>query len=347
MRLCVQNTIIGSMKNRLIPGIVLMLTSIFFFSACTPVEKTSESFALDTICTQQVRGAKADAAINAVNEMLTRITRELSVNEGSYYYAINEGAQQPVEVSTEAAALVSEALRIADETGGAFDPTIGPVSRLWNISEEPRVPSADEIAAALPLVNYKDVTVEENTVTLAKSGMLLDLGGIAKGLAADLAIQIYEQYGIDSAIVNLGGNVYVYGEREGGGAYRIGLRDPLGAQSHYAAVISVQNTSVVTSGVYERFFESGGKTYHHLFDPKTGYPTDNALLAVTVVCKSSTEADALSTALFVMGLKKGLAFAEQRDGVEAVFFTEDKEIYVTSGLEANVEITNEAYTLKS
>ena len=214
------------MKNRLIPGIVLMLTSIFFFSACTPVEKTSESFALDTICTQQVRGAKADAAINAVNEMLTRITRELSVNEGSYYYAINESAQQPVEVSTEAAALVSEALRIADETGGAFDPTIGPVSRLWNISEEPRVPSADEIAAALPLVNYKDVTVEENTVTLAKSGMLLDLGGIAKGLAADLAIQIYEQYGIDSAIVNLGGNVYVYGEREGGGAYRIGCALP-------------------------------------------------------------------------------------------------------------------------
>lgn len=324
-----------------------MLASILLVGACAPVEKTSESFALDTICTQQVKGAKAEDATNDVNNMLTRITRELSINKGSYYYAINSNAPQPAEVSSEAAALVSDALRIADETDGAFDPTIGAVSTLWNISEEPRVPSADEIAAALPMVNYKNVSVKDNTVALAKSGMLLDLGGIAKGHAADLAVKIYDQYGIDSAILNLGGNVYVYGEREGGGAYRIGLRDPLGEENDYAAIISVQDTSVVTSGVYERFFESGGKAYHHLFDPKTGYPADNGLLAVTVVCESSTKADALSTAFFVMGLEKGLAFAEQTEGIEAVFFTDSQEITVTNGLEAHIEITNEAYTLKS
>ncbi len=347
LRHCLQNTIIKGMKKRIVIGFAFALAIAVLLGACAPAEKTSESYALDTICSQQVRGSQADTAISAVNSMLLRITQELSTNEGSYYYEINAGAPQPVEVSKEAAQLVSEALRIAAETGGAFDPTIGPVSTLWNISENPRVPSAHEIDDALPLVNYKNVTVEGNTVALAKSGMMLDLGGIAKGLAADLAVKLYKQYGIDSAILNLGGNVYVYGVREGGGAFRIGLRDPLGAANDYAAVISVQNTSVVTSGVYERNFESEGSTYHHLFDPKTGYPADNSLLAVTVVCESSTEADALSTALFVMGLEDGLSFAEQTQGIEAVFFTDNGEIYVTSGLGANIEITNEAYTLKS
>jgi thiamine biosynthesis lipoprotein len=335
------------MKKRIVTGFVLVLMSMLLLGACAPAEATTEYYALDTVCTQQVKGDRAAEATATVNQMLSRITRELSINEGSYYYEVNKNAPQPAELSSEAAQLVSEALRIADETNGAFDPTIGPVSTLWNISEEPRVPSAEEIAAALPLVNYRDVTVEANNVSLAKAGMMLDLGGIAKGYAADLAVQIYDEYGIDSAILNLGGNVYVYGEREGGSAFRIGLRDPLGAQNEYAAIISVQNTSVVTSGVYERFFESGGKTYHHLFDPETGYPTDNRLLAATVVCENSTKADALSTALFVMGIEKGLAFAEQTDGIEAVFFTDNQEIYVTSGLEANIEITNEAYTLKS
>jgi len=324
-----------------------VLASLLLLGACAPVEKTSESFALDTICTQKVKGIKADEAISAVNQMLMRITRELSVNEGSYYYDINAGAPQPIEVSSEAAQLVSDALRMADETHGAFDPTIGPVSVLWNISESPRLPSADEIADALPLVNYQNVWVQGNTVSLAKSGMMLDLGGIAKGYAADLAVDIYRQYGIDTAVLNLGGNVYVYGEKEDGSAYRIGLRNPLGAENEYAAVISVKNTSVVTSGVYERFFESGGKTYHHLFDPNTGYPADNGLLSVTVVCESRTVADAMSTALFVMGLKDGLAFAQQADDIEAVFMTDSQEIYATSGLEEQIEITNEAFTFKS
>lgn len=347
LRLWLQNTIIISMKIRMAAGFALALTGAMLLGACAPAEKTCENYALDTICTQQVKGTKADSAISEVNTMLSRITRELSVNEGSYYYDINTGAPHPVEVSSEAAELVSNALRIADETHGAFDPTIGPVSTLWSISENPRVPTAEELAAALPLVNYNNVTVKANTVALAKSGMMLDLGGIAKGLAADLAVEIYRQYDIDSAILNLGGNVYVYGEKEDGGDYRIGLRDPLGAADDYAAIISVQNTSVVTSGIYERNFESGGKTYHHLFDPKTGYPADNGLIAVTVVSKNSTEADALSTALFVMGLEDGLAFAEQKEDIEAVFITDNREIYVTNGLEDNIEITNEAYTLKS
>ena len=335
------------MKKRITAGLVLTAAVMLLLGACAPAEKTSEAYALDTICSQQVTGRNTDAAISDVNEMLARITKELSTNEGSYIYDINQKAPQGASVSDEAAQLVSDALRFAADTDGAFDPTIGAVSSLWNISEDPRVPTPDEITAALPFVNYHDVTVNGSTVTLKDSGMRLDLGGIAKGHAADLAIEIYKQQGIDTAILNLGGNVYVYGEKNDGSDYRVGLRDPLGAENEYAAIIPVQNTSVVTSGVYERFFESGGKTYHHLLDPKTGYPADNGLLAVTVVCECSTEADALSTALFVMGLDNGLAYAERTPGVEAVFFTNDQNIYATSGLEDKIQITNEAYTLKS
>lgn len=335
------------MKKRITACLLLTVAVMLLFGACAPAMKTSETFALDTICTQQVTGRSADAAISEVNEMLMRITKELSTNEGSYIYDINQSAPQGASVSGEAAQLVSNALRFAADTDGAFDPAIGAVSSLWNISESPRVPSPEEIAAALPLVDYRDVTVDGSTVTLKKAGIKLDLGGIGKGHAADLAVEIYKQRGIDNAILNLGGNVYAYGEKKDGSDYRVGLRDPLGAENDYAAIIPVQNTSVVTSGVYERFFESGGKTYHHLLDPATGYPADNGLLAVTVVCQSSTEADALSTALFVMGLEGGLAYAEQTPGVEAVFFTDDQSIYATSGLEDKIEITNEAYTLKS
>ncbi len=326
-----------------------MLTAamMLFIGACAPAEKTSETFALDTICTQQVTGVNADAAIGEVNEMLSRITKEFSTKAGSYIYEVNQSAQKGARVSGEAAQLISDALRFAADTDGAFDPAIGALSSLWNISENPRVPSQGEIDTALPLVNFRDVTVDGSTVTLKKSGMQLDLGGIGKGYAADLAVQIYKKHGIDSAIVNLGGNVYVYGDKQDDSDYRIGLRDPLGTENDYAAIIPAKNTSVVTSGVYERFFESGGKTYHHLLDPKTGYPADNDLLAVTVVCESSTEADALSTALFVMGLQAGLEYAEQTSGVEAVFFADDQSIYATSGLEDKIEITNEAYTLKS
>ncbi len=326
---------------------MLTAATALLIGACAPAEKASETFALDTICTQQVTGRNADVAINDVNQMLTRISKELSTNEGSYIYAVNQGAPQGVAVSDEAAQLVSDALSFAADTNGAFDPAIGALSSLWNISENPRVPSEDEIAAALPLVNFRDVTVDGSTVTLNKSGIQLDLGGIGKGYAADLAVQIYKKYGISNAILNLGGNVYVYGDKGDGSDYRIGLRDPLGSENDYAAIIPAKNTSVVTSGVYERYFESDGKTYHHLLDPKTGYPADNGLLAVTVVCERSTEADALSTALFVMGLKDGLTYAENAQGVEAVFFTDDQGIYVTSGLEDKIEITNEAYTLKS
>lgn len=328
-------------------GLLIVAACMLLLSACAPAMKTSESYALDTICTQKVRGENADVAIGEVNAMLQRITREYSLNEGSQLFAVNIAAPDAAQVSEEAAALIAQALQIAEETGGAFDPTIGPVTVLWNISGNPRLPSDEQISTALPLVDYSRVRMEGVAITLPEAGMMLDLGGIAKGYAADLAVTIYEKHGIGAALLNLGGNVYAYGAREDGSDWKIGLRDPLGNPGEYAAVIPIKNGSVVTSGVYERFFEKDGQVYHHLFDPRTGYPSDNGLLAVTVVCENSARADALSTALFVMGLEEGLEAAQNMPDVQAVFFTEARQIYVTDGLKESIEITNEAYTLKS
>jgi len=330
-------------------GWLCFIAAAMLLSACSDSVSTvsGEYYALDTICTQQVTGGDARAAADEVGDMLSRITQEMSMNEGSDLYAVNSAAPHGADVSEETAGLLQTALALAAETNGAFDPTIGPVSSLWDISGNPRVPSEDELAAAVSLVDYTGVTVGGTTVTLAQPGMMIDLGGIGKGYAADLAAQIYEKYGVQTALLSLGGNIYAYGANTDGNGYRIGLRDPYGTDNDYFAIVSLKNTSVVTSGVYERCFESGGVTYHHLFDPETGCPVSNGLVAVTVVCESSTTADALSTALFVMGLEDGLKFAEALPGVEAAFITEDREVFVTDGLKGIIEITNESYILQS
>ena len=323
---------------------MVSLCAALLLGACAPAAQTSESFALDTICTQQVRGGNAQAAVAEVNALLQRITVEYAVN-GSQIGALNAAYPNAASLSDEAIMLIEMAIQIAAQTDGAFDPTIGAVSRLWDISGDARVPTDSEISMALPLVDHTRVTIDGNSVRLSED-MVLDLGGIAKGYAADLAVKIYKEHGVLGALLNLGGNIYAFGTREDGGDWRIGLRDPLGVSGEYAVIVPVSNTSVVTSGSYERFFESGGQLYHHLFDPKSGYPAQSGLLSVTVICENSARADALSTAFFVMGLEEGLALARQMDGVEAVFFTEERQVYVTDGLKESIVIANEAYTLE-
>lgn len=325
----------------------LVIACAVLLSGCAGVQAKSESFALNTICTQEVYGGNAKQAADEVNGMLQNITNTMSMNEGSEVYAINEAAPGIAEVSQETADVVAEAALIAKETGRAFDPTIGAVTVLWDITGTPRVPGREEIDSTLKLIDYNKVHIDGTKISLAQSGMKIDLGGIAKGYAADKAAEIYKKHGIKSALLNLGGNVYAYGKRQDGNDYRIGIRDPLGSEGEIAAVITASDTSVVTSGVYERYFVSNGVTYHHIFDPKTGYPANNGLVSVTIVCKNSMKADGLSTALFVMGLDNGLEFANGQPDIQAVFITKDKRIYITDGLKESIEITNETYTLES
>jgi thiamine biosynthesis lipoprotein len=245
--------------------------------------------------------------------------------------------------------LLQEAKKISElSDGAALDITVAPIVNAWGIcSDDPRIPSANEINDLLPFINYNDVLIDEenSTVMLQREGQKIDLGGIAKGYIGDLAIDIYKEYGITSAFINLGGNVVVLGNKPDGSSWKVGVQDPRGDTSDIIGYVEVCDQAVVTSGDYQRYFIEDGKRYCHIIDPTTGYPIDNDLMSVTVITSSSADADGLAKAI-VLGLDDGMAFIEAYDGAEAIFITTDKEIYVTEGLNDtfHFEDTKNEYT---
>jgi thiamine biosynthesis lipoprotein len=272
-------------------------------------------------------------------ERLDEIDRMMSVNRpDSEISRVNAFAGlERVPVSPDLSALLERARYFAEASGGAFDPTVGPLVRLWGIGgEAPRVPSAEEIRAALDLVNWRDLELEPaGMVFLRRTGMELDLGAIAKGFAADELAKLLETSSVRAAIIDLGGNIYVYGTRPARGFFpfgqkprtnwRIGVQDPRAERGVYAGYVETGEGSVVTSGVYERFFIKDSKRWHHILDTASGFPVEGALLSVTITARSSMDADALSTAIFVMGYEKGRVLAETHD-TRALFIFDDGTI---------------------
>jgi thiamine biosynthesis lipoprotein len=250
---------------------------------------------------------------------------------------INKNAGiQPVKTPEELLDILEKARYYAELSGGAFDPTVGPLVRLWGIGgENPRVPAAADIQEALSLVDWRDLLIDRDagTAFLRRRFQSLDLGAIAKGYAADRGAALIRKgalFGKRRAIIDLGGNILALGENRGGKNWRIGIQDPLRNRGIHMGVLEVKDKSVVTSGVYERTFEEGGRSYHHILSTADGYPVSNGLLSVTVVADSSTDADALSTALFALGPEKGLALVEALPGVEAIFVLENRAVIASS-----------------
>jgi thiamine biosynthesis lipoprotein len=264
-----------------------------------------------------------------------------------------------VEVHPATILVLKRAVHFAKLSGGAFDPSIGPLVKLWNIGfGADRVPGEEEIAAVLPLINWKDIVINEDaaTVFLRQPGMRLDLGAIAKGYAADEAAGILRAAGIKRALIDLGGNILVYGTKRDGSPWRVGIQNPVEGRGAYFGITEVQNTppgsglppgskTMVTSGVYERFFESHGKRYHHILSPGSGRPVDNGLLSVTVISGSSIDADALSTSLFVLGYEKGSILAESLATTEAIFVFADLSVRGTSGAFKYFNLTGGDFTV--
>lgn len=240
--------------------------------------------------------------------------------------ALNAAGGREVTLSADTRALLARGQDYGALTGGALDITIGAASALWDF-EAQAVPDAAALAAAR--VDYRALELTETGARLPE-GMAVDLGAIAKGYAADGLADYLRSAGVSSALLDLGGNIYALGEKAGE-PFAVGIRDPL-TEDALAAVVRVSDCAVVTSGTYERGFVRDGVTYHHILDPATGWPVDNGLLSVTVVCADATEADALSTACFVRGLEDGLALVEARDGVEALFIDTDGALHSSSGL---------------
>ena len=234
-------------------------------------------------------------------------------------------------ISDETDELLHSALTISERTGGAFDPTVYPLVRLWGFTEATqRVPSQDELQAALSHVGIENIDAQDGFAEL-KNGAQLDFGGIAKGYAAERCSSILQASGVEAALLALGGNVQTVGSKPDGTPWAIGIADPAQPEQSLATLRFTGSLALVTSGGYQRYFEKDGVRYHHILDPKTGMPAQSGLASVTVLAQSGTLADALSTALFVMGLDKATKFWRASDDFEAVFIMDNGEIYATAG----------------
>ncbi len=255
---------------------------------------------------------------------------------------INEQAgKKPVSVSAETLYVIKEGLRYSRLSGGRFDISIGPLVELWAIGTEyARVPKPEEIQSVLPLIDYRLIRIDESasTVYLEKKGMQLDLGGIAKGYASDEARRILLEEGIEHAIIDFGGNIWAIGERPQNKPWRIGIQDPDEERGRYIGILSVRDATVVTSGIYERYFFTDDTRYHHILDPKTGYPFRNELASVSVTTQKGIFSDAVSTILFTFGTEEGFRFASQFPGLEAIFIEKNGTVTVTEGIRNSFSI---------
>lgn len=347
-----------------------MITSLLLItlvlSACSnevnETNNTSETFSrsdfvLATIVSIKLLENGNEALLDQCFERLNEIEALMSVNiEGSDVSAINAQAQNlgkgtrmsPVTVGSDVFKVVEASLYYGDLSGGSFDISLGPIIDAWQIgSEYAHIPGADEIKEKLKLVNYQNVQVnkEEMTVTLEPK-MVINLGGIAKGYAADEVETLLRKAGVTKAIINLGGNVKVIGEKETDSPFNIGVQNPFDERNDYIGILSVKDQTIVTSGDYERFFEEDGIRYHHIFDYKTGYPTVTDVASVTVVAETSMDADALSTILFVKGVEAGIDLVNQLDNVACIYVMKNKDVVLSSEALGSVfRLTDDDFTL--
>ena len=320
--------------------------------ACAACQKTgplSETEqVLWTTCTITLYDHPSKQSLDKCFARLREIHARMSVGvPGSELDEIDAAAgKAPVRVTEDVLLVTLKALQLAQISDGLFDPTVGPLISVWKINQEhPEIPSAREIAAALSLVSWKDVVVDEaaRTIFLKRAGMQLDLGALVKGYAADEAVRILSARGVKSAIIDLGGDIFAMGNGQSGRPWRIGVQNPDTERGSYLGIAEVTSRSVVTSGVYEHFFIKNGKRYHHLMDTRTGYPVDNGLESVTVITGSSMDADGYGLALFCMGKKAGLALGEKL-GLGVIMADVNHKVYATPETKRYFTITDPGFS---
>ncbi len=289
-----------------------------------------------------------------MDEMIARVAAienlmSAQIDDSEVSRITQQAGISPVVVSDETYEVVKKALYYAELSSGRFDPTIGPIVDLWGIgTEEARVPEQEEIDAALAYVDYSKIVLddEEQTVFLSEEGMSLDLGGIAKGYTADVLVAMLDEANVERAMINLGGNIYAYGIKADGSPYKVAIQTPYDTRNTYFGYVEVSDMTVVTSGPYERYFEEAGQMYHHIFDAKTGYPTNGDVVSVSVIGPTSMDADALSTMLFTMSPEEGLAMIESIEGVDCVYVDEAYNLTLSEGLKDTFILTDEQYTIE-
>ncbi|MDR2542713.1 MAG: FAD:protein FMN transferase [Treponema sp.] len=331
--------------------IITGLIVVFFLLSCEQTKPSRFESVLGTVCVITLYEQGYDRIYNDIFSRIKEIEDLMSVNiQSSDISRINAAAGiEAVQVHADTFKVIQRAVFFAEASDGVFDPTIGPLVSLWDIGENPRIPSQHEIEDILPLINWRNIKLDTqtNSVFLKYMGMALDLGAIAKGFAADEAAKIAKTNGITAAILDLGGDIVILGEKKDKSPWRVGIQSPHEVQNTPIGFVQITDklATVVTSGIYQRFFEAHGKHYHHIFSPSNGYPVDNDLLSVTVISDISMDADALSTAIFVLGYEKGMALLELFPKAEAIFIFKDNNIKTTAG--TNFILTDTGFVVRS
>lgn len=330
-------------------GILILTEGSRYFVQNQKCQK--QLFAMDTYMEFTAYGKNSEKAVDAAIEEVQKLDAMLSAeNSKSEVYALNE--QGNLQATDDLAELILRGKEIYQETDGLFDDTIYPVMKLWGFpTGNYHVPTAAEVQKKLALVDENKVEIQTRDsdekgrdskekakfVTLG-ADQQIDFGGIAKGYTGQKLAELFQEYGVSSALVSLGGNIQAIGTKPDGSSWKVGIRDPKGGQQDYIGVLSVENQAVVTSGGYERYFEEDGKTYIHIINPRTGYPADGDLLSVTIVSRDGTLADGMSTALYIMGYEKACQFWRQhREEFNVILVTDDGKIHISENLKENFQ----------
>ena len=341
---------------------LLIVIFLAFISGCTEKDRMyrESRVLMDTFCTITVVSPSEEKARKAISRGFAEIKRLDGLlnyfSEDSEITAVNRAAGiRPVRVSRETLDIVKKAVHISDITGGAFDPTIAPVVSLWNFSRDisnPSVPSKDAVADALRHVDYRKIKINTaaSEIYLTEKGMELDLGGIAKGYAADRAVEAVKAEGIKAALVAVAGDIRGFGlnPSSSGQGWRLGIQDPRPATvserpwEDIFATLELRDKAISTSGDYQRFFIKDGRRYFHILDPATGFPADTDLISVTVLAPEGYVTDSLATAVFVLGVEKGMKLLGSM-GIDGVLVCADKKVLLTPKLKGEINILNTAY----
>jgi thiamine biosynthesis lipoprotein len=312
--------------SRVLCGILILL--LCTLASCAPAKHTATVAAMDTVMTMTVYGDKAIA--DRLCDKAAGLDAALSTTDSDSEIArLNrDGA---ATLGDETAALVERSLALCGELDGAFDISVYPAVRAWGFTTgDYRVPDADELKKLAASIDCRRVALDGSTVTLP-DGMMIDLGAVAKGYLADISRDILGDSGASCAVLNLGGTILLYGKKSDNTPFSVGIADP-DAPASYFGTLSLDSGVVSTSGGYERYFERDGRRYIHILDPSTAAPVDNGVLSVTVVCDEGVRADALSTALFVMGADRAAAYYKERRDFECAVLTDDNTLLLTEGL---------------
>lgn len=334
--------------------IIAIVSSFYLLITNKKEDKLSSTYynlgTINEITLYNIKKDDGERILKECESILVDIDNKMSrqITNSEISQINNNAGVDYVKISEDTFNVIKEAINFSKISNDTFDISIGPIIDLWGIgTDNANVPSKEDIEDKLPLVNYKNILLDEKTqsVKLSKKNMEIDLGGIAKGYAADKIYDYLKKENLESALINLGGNIYALGTKENNQPFSIGVQDPTEVRGNSIGNIKISNKSVVTSGIYERYLEVDNKIYHHMLDPHTGYPFDNNLSSVTIVSDTSMICDALSTTTFGLGVENGMKLINSMTGVDAIFITKDKKIYLSENLKDKFSLTDTSFVI--